>query len=95
MRTRRNSWTGYILARFAYQLMTFILVVCQKVPFTGTENIISVIHPEHTFWSDSTHGQGEISKFVLGANHLPWSGLSVFLCPAKRGGNLPMPYGIK
>jgi hypothetical protein len=95
MRIRRNFWTGSILACFAYQVLALIVVACQKAPFTGIENTISVIHPERTFWNDSTHGQGEISKFVLSANHLPWSGLIIFLRPAKRGGNLLMLSGIK
>ena len=83
------------LARFIFPLFVLILVACQG----GTSSVVSTATvvpssptptttpPTNTFWIDSSQDLGQISKFVLGANHGPWSDLGVAnLEPAKTSG---------
>jgi hypothetical protein len=93
MQLRRNYWDNYKLARFVNFVIVLILAACQGVPAVGIENtttppaIVIASPPDGAFWIDPSQDQGEISKFVLGANHGPWADLGpANLEPAKASG---------
>lgn len=74
------------LSRFLFLifLFTFSLYACQnKLPATNTQSppvtsartATPVAAPPGVLWVDTSSNLGEISKYVLGANHGPWSEL--------------------
>ncbi len=88
-----DYWNGHKLARFIYPIIVLILVACQGGSVVDIETqkapspTATVVAPDGAFWIDPSQDQGEISKFVLGVNHGPWSDLGVAnLEPAKNGG---------
>lgn len=88
-----HVWNGRKLARFIYPIIILLLVACRGVPAIGNESTITpstpaiATPPAGTLWIDPSQDQGEISKFVLGANHGPWADLGTSnLEPAKDSG---------
>ena len=89
-----KNWASHKLALFIYTILIVTLVACQAetantVPAPTTTPIPKApsTPPEGVFWIDPARDLGEISKFVLGANHGPWSDLGVGnLEPAKNAG---------
>jgi hypothetical protein len=84
------------LSRFSFLLFLFFLVACNTTPISPTVIDIGIAPPRPTatpaypkgvLWVDSTRDLGEISKYVLGANHGPWADLGVGnLDSAKESG---------
>jgi Glycosyl hydrolases family 39 len=90
---RLSNWTVQKPTRCIYPLILLLLVACQTKSNVGLEAPIApsatatAIAPDGAFWIDPSQDQGEISKFVLGANHGPWADLGVAnLEPAKEAG---------
>jgi len=88
---RTGYWTDQKLAHLIiYPIIVLGLVACQtKSADTNVQNAPSAtaVAPDGAFWIDPSQDQGEISKFVLGANHGPWADLGAAnLEPAKASG---------
>jgi Glycosyl hydrolases family 39 len=78
---------SYKLSRFIiYFLIVLTLIACQAKS-SDTVPSVTVTPPDDAFWIDPSQDLGEISKFVLGASHGPWTELGVNnLEPARNGG---------
>lgn len=84
------------LALFFMLTIFFSLTSCQAFvasqpqqpsPTEPAKQTATPAPPANTLWVDATRDLGKISKFVLGANHGPWSDLGVGnLGPAKNSG---------
>jgi hypothetical protein len=88
-----NYGASHRLALFIYAVIIGTLVACQggtnSVPEPTTTPIPKApsTPPEGAFWIDPSQELGKISKFVLGANHGPWSDLGAGnIEPAKNSG---------
>ncbi len=74
---RINHRASHKLALFIHVIIIGVLVASCQIG-AGTQG---------AFWIDSSRDLGEISKFVLGANHGPWADLGASnLEPAKNSG---------
>ncbi len=88
-----KNWASAKLALFIYAIMILTLVACQGGGLNTVEPITTLIPttfstpPKGEFWIDPSQDLGKISKFVLGANHGPWSDLGASnIDPAKNSG---------
>ncbi|MBK9926474.1 MAG: hypothetical protein IPP66_14460 [Anaerolineales bacterium] len=81
MQMRKGYQNDYRLAYFASLVIVLILAACQGTlaPETEPSSLPSATAtpPENVFWIDPSQDQGEVGKFVLGANHGPWTDLGV------------------
>jgi len=88
---QKGYWTGHKLTCFIiYPIIILILVACQGKSVINTEiqnapsTKATVVAPDGAFWIDPSQDLGEISKFVLGANHGPWADLGVTSLEAAK-----------
>jgi len=88
-----NNRASTKLALLIYAIMILTLVACQGGVPNAVESVTTLIPtalstpPEGEFWIDPSRDLGKISRFVLGANHGPWSDLGAGnIDPAKNSG---------